>query len=229
MSIYTLLLLLFSYIIGAIPTGYWFAKLFYNLDITAGGSGNIGATNVARLTKHKWHFFLILALDAGKAALALFVIKKILIYFTCHSGFLSCNFGPLSCNFGPLSCHPGITSCHPELDPGSLPLFLIISAAFLLIGNGFSPFLRFGGGKGVSTFLGILLILFSWHVATFFIISMMFFTALFRRVDVASVSSVAILPIFYSFVASFSWSSFGLLVFSAIWIMLRHRRNFKKA
>ncbi len=42
------LLVLASYLLGSIPTGYLLVRFFRNQDIRAVGSGNIGATNVLR-------------------------------------------------------------------------------------------------------------------------------------------------------------------------------------
>ena len=185
--IWLILIVFFSYFIGAIPTGYWFARILFDLDVTSGGSGNIGATNVARLTGKWWHFILILALDAGKAAVTLFILKLMPICFPIH--------------------------------------FLFISAVFLLVGNGLSPFLQLRGGKGVSTLIGILGVLFPWQILIFFIGSMAAFVALFRRVGVASVFSAVLLPAFYALFCVFDMSSFGFLIFSALWIVVRHREN----
>jgi glycerol-3-phosphate acyltransferase PlsY len=48
----TLLIIIFSllpfYLLGSFPTGYLIAKA-KGIDITAKGSGNVGATNVARV------------------------------------------------------------------------------------------------------------------------------------------------------------------------------------
>lgn len=55
-----------GYLIGSIPTGYLVAKLAGIDDIRNYGSGNIGATNVARVLGTHF-FFLILFLDAAKA------------------------------------------------------------------------------------------------------------------------------------------------------------------
>ena len=58
MELFTFIIGLLAYLIGAIPTGYLIAKLNGIADIRAHGSGNIGATNVARfLGKH--YFFII--------------------------------------------------------------------------------------------------------------------------------------------------------------------------
>lgn len=66
----TFLYLLGAYIVGAIPTGFLVARMAGIADITQQGSGNSGATNVARCT-HPAYFFLVLFLDAAKAALYL--------------------------------------------------------------------------------------------------------------------------------------------------------------
>jgi glycerol-3-phosphate acyltransferase PlsY len=43
------LLLILSYLIGAIPTSVWVGKIFFKIDIRKFGSGNAGATNVMRV------------------------------------------------------------------------------------------------------------------------------------------------------------------------------------
>ncbi|MBU1924783.1 MAG: glycerol-3-phosphate acyltransferase, partial [Candidatus Omnitrophica bacterium] len=40
---------LFSYLAGAIPTAFIFAKIMKNVDIRDYGSGNVGATNALRV------------------------------------------------------------------------------------------------------------------------------------------------------------------------------------
>ena len=42
------ILILISYLLGSIPFGYLFTKLFLKKDIRDIGSGNIGATNALR-------------------------------------------------------------------------------------------------------------------------------------------------------------------------------------
>ena len=64
-----------AYLLGSIPFGYILVKLFLHQDIRATGSGNIGATNVAR-SGAKGLGIATLLLDLGKA----FVAVKIAQY-----------------------------------------------------------------------------------------------------------------------------------------------------
>lgn len=63
----TAVVTLFAYLVGSIPTGYLLARL-KRVDVRAAGSGNIGATNVAR-TAGKGLGILTLVIDAAKGAL----------------------------------------------------------------------------------------------------------------------------------------------------------------
>src|SRR5204862_2552060 len=65
-----------AYLLGSIPFGYILVKLFLKQDIRATGSGNIGATNVAR-SGAKGLAISTLLLDAGKGALAVIFSEKI--------------------------------------------------------------------------------------------------------------------------------------------------------
>lgn len=49
----TIALFLFAYVLGSIPTAYWYAKYFHGIDIREHGSGNIGATNSLRVLGKK--------------------------------------------------------------------------------------------------------------------------------------------------------------------------------
>jgi len=58
-----------AYLLGSIPFGYLLVRIFRKEDIRTTGSGNIGATNVAR-SGAKGLGFATLLLDLGKAYLA---------------------------------------------------------------------------------------------------------------------------------------------------------------
>ena len=57
-----------SYLLGAIPFGYLVARAVRGIDIREHGSRNIGATNVGRVLGLKW-FFVVFLLDFLKAAI----------------------------------------------------------------------------------------------------------------------------------------------------------------
>lgn len=73
----SLISVIISYFVGAVPTGYWFSKYFFNIDITKLGSGNIGATNVGRVLGKEF-FALIFFIDFLKAFLTLYFLAKLL-------------------------------------------------------------------------------------------------------------------------------------------------------
>ena len=53
-----------AYFLGSIPTGIWMGRL-RGIEIREKGSGNVGATNVARVVG-KVPGFLVLIIDAAK-------------------------------------------------------------------------------------------------------------------------------------------------------------------
>src|SRR3569833_3084757 len=61
-----------SYFCGSIPFGYILVRLFLKTDVRQTGSGNIGATNVAR-TGAKGLAILTLLLDAIKGWIAVLI------------------------------------------------------------------------------------------------------------------------------------------------------------
>ncbi|MBN9615680.1 MAG: glycerol-3-phosphate acyltransferase [Acidobacteriales bacterium 59-55] len=65
-----------AYLLGSIPFGYVLVKIFRKQDIRATGSGNIGATNVAR-SGAKGLAIATLLLDLGKAFAAVRIAQHI--------------------------------------------------------------------------------------------------------------------------------------------------------
>lgn len=76
-----LLALVCSYLLGSIPTAYIFGKALKGVDIRTYGSGNVGATNAARLLGKRMGV-LVLCLDILKGTLAV-VLASLLV----RSGF----------------------------------------------------------------------------------------------------------------------------------------------
>ncbi|QMV18256.1 glycerol-3-phosphate 1-O-acyltransferase PlsY [Granulicella sp. 5B5] len=161
-----LLTLALAYLIGSIPFGYLLVRFFLKQDIRAVGSGNIGATNVARSGK-KGLAMLTLALDALK-------------------GYTAVYFALLIAR----QTQPGITFA---LSP------LAASAAVIcVLANIFPVWLRFKGGKGIATALGVFLALVPVAalsaLALFIVI-----VALTRYVSLGSILAAASIPIFAFF------------------------------
>jgi glycerol-3-phosphate acyltransferase PlsY len=78
----TILILLLSYLLGSIPTGYLIAKYTKGIDIRDYGSGSTGATNVLRtLGKTAGAAVLFIDMLKGMAAIAL---VRVLYFFAAN-------------------------------------------------------------------------------------------------------------------------------------------------
>lgn len=172
---------LFAYIIGSIPTGFIVSRLWGVQDIRAHGSGNIGATNVGRVLGYRF-FILVFILDALKA----FAFLKMMQLFTCHFNNL------------------------------------VIIALFLLLGNCYSLFLQFQGGKGVATLLGILPVIAPFYITCIFLTCWLLVTAVTKVPALASLSAILLLTIISYFTTSHLFYFFLLVCFLITW---RHRSN----
>ncbi|WP_025730279.1 glycerol-3-phosphate 1-O-acyltransferase PlsY [Atopobacter phocae] len=76
-----LLLLLFAYFMGSIPTGVWIGKQFYHKDIRQYGSGNSGSTNTFRVLG-KQAGIIVLTIDILKGTIP--VVVAIALGTTWH-------------------------------------------------------------------------------------------------------------------------------------------------
>lgn len=65
---------LISYLLGSVPFGYLLVRFFHGADIRKTGSGNIGATNVARTSPGLG--LLTLVLDAAKGLAAVVLARE---------------------------------------------------------------------------------------------------------------------------------------------------------
>lgn len=127
---------LLAYLIGSIPFGLILTKFFTNNDLRKIGSGNIGATNVLRTGNKKIAFFTLL-LDISKGVLATFIW-----HLFSHVSYINLNelHEPFEVTFG-----------RPEIG------YTAFLGLFAILGHCFPIWLKFKGGKGVATGLGVLL------------------------------------------------------------------------
>jgi glycerol-3-phosphate acyltransferase PlsY len=174
-------LLLGAYLLGSLPTGVLLARR-RGVDLRAVGSGNIGATNVAR--------------SVGKGLGALTLLGD------CLKGLL-----------------PVLLARLLLFDPWSVAAVGL--AAFL--GHVFSLFLRFRGGKGVATALGVFLAL-APEAAAIAVGLFVLTCAAFRRVSVGSLVGALALP---ALLAAFEAHSAHLVLAGVLCgaILLTHREN----
>jgi glycerol-3-phosphate acyltransferase PlsY len=74
--LFPILAALISYLIGAVPFGLFFGRIFSNIDVRSVGSGNIGATNVLRAAGKKAAAMTLLA-DCLKGLLPVVAVNYI--------------------------------------------------------------------------------------------------------------------------------------------------------
>jgi acyl phosphate:glycerol-3-phosphate acyltransferase len=71
-----ILAILLSYLLGSVPFGLMFSKLFSDVDVRTIGSGNIGATNVLRAAGKKAAVLTLLA-DGLKGLIPVLVVNTV--------------------------------------------------------------------------------------------------------------------------------------------------------
>ncbi len=102
--------------------------------------------------------------------------------------------------------------------------YLFIVAGMVLLGNAYSPFLQFRGGKGVATSVGLMLFLYPWWVFTVYLCLFVMAFERTRRIDMSSLfSSVA-----GALVLFLGGQPLHLVLAAAclaVWIWYRHASN----
>jgi len=170
------------YLLGSIPFGFIFTKIFLKKDIRDIGSGNIGATNALR-TGNKLIGYSTLFFDIIKAVIPVIYIKI---------------------NF-------------PEL--------LFIASLCTFLGHVFPIWLKFKGGKGVATYVGILFAI-NIYFGLVFIISWLITFAFSKFSSLSSLIASISVPIYLLILTQFDQVIFFTIMF--ILIFFTHRENIKR-
>ena len=176
---------LLAYLSGSIPFGLLIARAVTGQDVRAVGSGNIGATNVARAAGR----------GAAAATLLLDALKGL----------------------GPVLLAARLFPATPWL-----PAACAIAA---VLGHCFPVWLRFRGGKGVATGLGVALGLAPLAAAA----GALVWVVLYKLLRISSVGSLAGVAITLA-VAAFTApreAVVALLVIAAV-ILVRHEGNLRR-
>jgi glycerol-3-phosphate acyltransferase PlsY len=63
-----------GYLLGSIPVGLWIGRSVHGVDLRAGGSGKIGATNAYRRLGLKWSL-LVFLLDVSKGIVPVVIVR----------------------------------------------------------------------------------------------------------------------------------------------------------
>jgi acyl phosphate:glycerol-3-phosphate acyltransferase len=178
------LMLLFAYLLGSIPTGFLLGS-FSGIDIRKAGSGNVGATNVARVVGKKQGVITLLV-DVAKGFIPVLIASRLGFDLTVT----------------------------------------VLAALAAFVGHLYPVFLKFHGGKGVATALGIFLAvapLASLALVVVFAVVML----TWRWVSLASMVAAGAAPLV---LLIFSYPStlvvLGLMI--ALLIIFRHRENIRR-
>jgi len=192
-----------AYLLGSIPFGVIIAKT-HGKDLRGIGSGNIGATNVARALGRRWAYFCFV-LDVLKGLLPMVVVRALIEVS-----------GPT---------------------PGLLSLWLFVGCGAIL-GHIFPIYLKFKGGKGVATSLGVALGLWPYYTicAALAFVIWAAVTLIWRYISLASITASIAFPLVLvlAIVLKPSWDFANLwpLLIAAtaipLMVIIRHRENIKR-
>lgn len=227
---------LVGYLIGSIPFGVVISKRFYSKDIRDYGSHNTGGTNAGRVLGKKAGIIVML-LDIFKLVVPFIIAVYLFEYNLDIKNYMNPNFNELNA-FG-----EGNTL-------NQLAYYLVPFGA--IIGHGYSIYLKFKGGKVVSTFGGFEL------VTTYFAIPVLFSSFLatlkFKKyVSLASIIASALgmllgIGTYLTYLFTFKehgfeisnylmWFSFGpkcsiyypvLLIIAWCILVFKHRANIQR-
>ena len=80
-------IIIISYFLGSLPTGFLIGKYLKNIDLRTIGSGSTGATNVLR-NVGKWPALFVFIIDVGKGLIAVTIAKEL-----ANQGLIDSNQG----------------------------------------------------------------------------------------------------------------------------------------
>lgn len=143
-----------GYLLGSVPFGLLLTKAAGLGDIRKVGSGNIGATNVLR-TGNKGLAAATLVLDALKGTVAVWI-----------AGYIGAR-AMLSQYANAVASDPGMAGALTVFAAPEIANYAVAGGLGAFMGHLYPVWLGFKGGKGVATYIGVLLGLY-WPSAAAF-------------------------------------------------------------
>jgi len=193
----SLALLAIAFLIGSIPFGVIVGRLFYRSDLRQSGSGNIGAANALR-SYGKIGGAVVLLLDASKG----FIVTSLAQPWPWEIFARYCLCVVVTSAEGGAAAVIGLAA---------------------VLGHCFSPWLRFRGGKGVATWLGVLFGL-SWIAGVAFVVVWLLVVLPMRYASLGSMIASVLSPLALWFL-SHDLVITGCATAAALLIVWKHREN----
>lgn len=177
------IVILLSYILGSSNMAKYLAAI-KKVDLTAGGSGNLGASNAVILMG--WGAGVLTALhDIGKSALAV-IIARLVFPDVPHIGAAA-----------------GVAA---------------------VLGHIFPFWMKFKGGKGFASYLGMTLAL-NWKFAIAVLLLVVVVTLITDYIVAATTTTIILVPIGLGVLAQ-SWILPLILLVASLVIAWKHRENY---
>ena len=202
---FRLLCLLIGYAFGCIQSAYIIGKLTRGIDIRDHGSKNSGFTNANRVMGFKVGIWIFIA-DMGKAVLA-FIIAILL--FNGGNWFINAGAtDPRS-----LAIPAGVNGLLPGVWAG----------LGVVLGHNFPVLMKFRGGKGIASSVGLLLML-DWRAAVIVYAIAVLLILITRYISLASLVITLLMPVFMV-IFGYGWEAVTVTAFlwALAWFM--HREN----
>ena len=191
-----------SYLVCGIPFGLILGRFMGHVDIRKSGSGNIGTTNALRVAGPK----------VAAVTLLFDVLKGVVCINVSRAVIAAVGWG----------------GAHSFAAGTGEDWVISLVALACLYGHIFSPYLRFHGGKGIATGVGILFGYF-WPLAIVHLAIFIVLVAITKYVSVGSIATAAVVPltVFLAFpqMSLVSLAIWALLGWTVVWA---HRGNIAK-
>jgi glycerol-3-phosphate acyltransferase PlsY len=211
-----------AYLLGSVPFGLLIARA-HGKDLRAIGSGNIGATNVARALGRKWAY-VCFVLD----------LLKGLVPTLAASLLVTWHGLPARENTARMAVPHQASGIEHQI---LLWLWLAVGCAAIL-GHIFPAYLRFRGGKGVATSFGVALGVWPYYTISAAVAGVVWVVVvlIWRYVSLASVAgAVAFAVVLFASVilipgwdASTLWPLLIVATIIPLTVIIRHRTNIKR-